>query len=226
MVTDALSLDKVEELYPLPDSFIKLSLLTLAQSAQLRQTELTQDKRGDDAMAIDNALYLVLKKYIPQVSVSEDKSAYVSELLSAVSRAKFEFSQVCYDNTFADEVLSSFRLLLVAEMASLAPTDTSTSTCNTPQSVGKISRSAKLKGYLKIALCDPLAAFFFYLLPCIWFSLYVQSASFIAIPAYALAYFVHVFLMTNDPHDNKGIELIVLGLIQLMLFIGMIVLVV
>lgn len=212
-MTDSITLIELEKEYPLPDSFLKSSLLALLETAKLQQAELARGKRADDAMAIDNALYLVLKKYIPRVRVTEDKAEYLNSLLSAVRSAKYEFSQVCYDNTYADNVMSSFRLLLVTELASVTPVVIKPSTKTTHQTNSE-SFTDTLIASAKALLCEPLTAFFFYLIPCVLFCILVQSASYVAIPAYTISYFVHVYLMTNDPQDKKGIELIVLGCIQ------------
>lgn len=123
----SISIAKIMEEYPLPDSEYTAELWALALSARERQESLEKEKNFDDAMAINNALYLILQKYIPKIKTSENPKDYLKELLGAVSSAKYEYSQVCHDSDWASDVMQSFKGYLFAEYCGIKdPVDADT----------------------------------------------------------------------------------------------------
>ena len=100
---------QLESEYPLPASPFKSELLELAFVTQQQAQELQQHQFPDEAMAVNNMLYLIMDKYFSKVPANEDSEQYLIQLITALKSAKHEFSQVCYASEVADQVLQSFR---------------------------------------------------------------------------------------------------------------------
>lgn len=101
--------------YPIPETEYSDRLWQLALAARIKQQGLERDNLPEQAMAINNALYLILVKYIPKVEVTADKQAYLEGLFSAVKSAKYEFSQVCYASMEASDVIQTFYGYIMGE---------------------------------------------------------------------------------------------------------------
>jgi hypothetical protein len=113
-----LALEEISKEYPLADSKFKTNLLAIA--FRYKEQEKAERHHGDidKAMSIQNALYLVLKKYIGTLEVTDDHD-YLNHIIKSVKNAQHEFSQVCYASPAADAVFKSYLMLAVLELASL-----------------------------------------------------------------------------------------------------------
>lgn len=239
---DSITIETIVADYPLPDSDFREDLWALAYQARQKQADLEKKRLGDDAMAINNALYLVVSKYIPNEKVTEDKKAYLSQLVSAVKSAKYEFSEVCYYNDYASNVMQSFSNYLMGELLSLSNSnaekhtaseadsetdvktniavDTEESLEQKPDNDSSLNVDEMLRSptrtilsWIKVSLTSAPIAFLYYLLPVIYFGSERPFKLWFIVPPYVMAYGLHVYLMSNDPKDAKGIELCILVLI-------------
>ena len=112
-----LTLDSVIKAYPLPETVFSQDLWKLALSARHQQTQLEREGNADEGMAINNALYLLLSKYIPKAEISSDPTVYLKNLLSAIKQARYEFSEVCYASDYASDVFQAFYAFVLSELA-------------------------------------------------------------------------------------------------------------
>ena len=224
-----LTLDSVIKAYPLPATPFSLDLWKLALSARHKQTQLEREGNADEGMAINNALYLLLSKYIPKAEISSDSTVYLKNLLSAIKQARYEFSEVCYASDYASDVFQAFYAFVLSELArvensiqapakTLEPSPPSNATSTDDGQDNKHSpesRSGWLIKLLRKALVSPLVSYVFYLLPAGYFFIQIPHLIRYVATAYFIAYCIHVFLMANDPDDKKGIELCIISAIFL-----------
>ena len=224
-----LTLDSVIKAYPLPETGFSQDLWQLALSARHQQTLLEREGNADEGMAINNALYLLLSKYIPKAEISSDSTVYLKNLLSAIKQARYEFSEVCYASDYASDVFQAFYAFVLSELArvensiqapakTLEPSPPSNATSTDDGQDNKHSpesRSGRLIKLLRKALVSPLVTYLFYLLPAGYFFIQIPYLIRYVATAYFIAYCIHVFLMANDPDDKKGIELCIISAIFL-----------
>lgn len=224
-----LTLDSVIKAYPLPATPFSQDLWKLALSARHKQTQLEREGNADEGMAINNALYLLLSKYIPKAEISSDSTVYLKNLLSAIKQARYEFSEVCYASDYASDVFQAFYAFVLSELARVensiqAPAKTlepplpphASSTYDAQDNKhSPESRSGWLIKLLRKALVSPLVSYVFYLLPAGYFFIQIPHLIRYVATAYFIAYCIHVFLMANDPDDKKGIELCIISAIFL-----------
>lgn len=224
-----LTLDSVIKAYPLPETAFSQDLWKLALSARHQQTLLEREGNADEGMAINNALYLLLSKYIPKAEISSDSTVYLKNLLSAIKQARYEFSEVCYASDYASDVFQAFYAFVLSELArvensvqasakTLEPSPPSNATSTDDGQDNKHSpesRSAWLIKLVRKALVSPLVSYIFYLLPAGYFFIQIPHLIRYVATAYFIAYCIHVFLMANDPDDKKGIELCIISAIFL-----------
>ena len=220
-----LTLDSVIKAYPLPETVFSQDLWKLALSARHKQTQLEREGNADEGMAINNALYLLLSKYIPKAEISSDSTVYLKNLLSAIKQARYEFSEVCYASDYASDVFQAFYTFVLSELAqvensiqapakTLEPSPLSNATSTDDGQDNKHSpesRSGWLIKLLRKALVSPLVSYLFYLLPVGYFFIQIPHLIRYVATAYFIAYCIHVFLMANDPDDKKGIELVIIA---------------
>jgi acetylornithine/succinyldiaminopimelate/putrescine aminotransferase len=67
--------------------------------------------RADDAQAIENALYFA-EKYMSKRVCKNSKRSYIAGLIKDIDKAKYEFSETCYDNDYASDVFQQLKLHL------------------------------------------------------------------------------------------------------------------
>lgn len=221
-----LTLDSVIKAYPLPETVFSQDLWKLALSARHQQSLLEREGNSEEGMAINNALYLLLSKYIPKAEISSDSTIYLKNLLSAIKQARYEFSEVCYASDHASDVFHAFNALVISELASKennikAPAKTleqvTRGEAMNTNDVADYSGSSSDRLYGRLfklvrkALVSPLVSYLFYLLPAGYFFIEIPHLIRYVATAYFIAYCIHVFLMANDPDDKKGIELIIIG---------------
>ena len=224
-----LTLDSVIKAYPLPETVFSQDFWKLALSARHQQTQLEREGNADEGMAINNAMYLLLSKYIPKAEISSDSTVYLKNLLSAIKQARYEFSEVCYASDYASDVFQAFYAFVLSELArvensiqapakTLEPSPPSNATSTDDGQDNKHSpesRSGWLIKLLRKALVSPLVSYIFYLLPAGYFFIQIPHLIRYVATAYFIAYCIHVFLMANDPDDKKGIELCIISAIFL-----------
>ena len=224
-----ITLDSVIKAYPLPETAFSQDFWKLALSARHQQSLLEREGNADEGMAINNALYLLLSKYIPKAEISSDSTVYLKNLLSAIKQARYEFSEVCYASDYASDVFQAFYAFVLSELArvensiqapakTLEPSPPSNATSTDDGQDNKHSpesRSGRLIKLLRKALVSPLVTYLFYLLPAGYFFIQIPHLIRYVATAYFIAYCIHVFLMANDPDDKKGIELCIISAIFL-----------
>ena len=224
-----LTLDSVIKAYPLPETVFSQDLWKLALSARHQQTQLEREGNADEGMAINNALYLLLSKYIPKADVSSVTTVYLRNVLSAIKQARYEFSEVCYASDYASDVFQAFYAFVLSELAQVenkiqapaktlepSPLSDASSTYDAQDNKRSTeSRSAWLIKLLRKALVSPLVSYIFYLLPAGYFFIQIPHLIRYVATTYFIAYCIHVFLMANDPDDKKGIELCIISAIFL-----------
>ena len=220
-----LTLDSVIKAYPLPETAFSQDFWKLALSARHQQSLLEREGNADEGMAINNALYLLLSKYIPKAEISSDSTVYLKNLLSAIKQARYEFSEVCYASDYASDVFQAFYAFVLSELARVensiqAPAKTlepplpphASSTYDAQDNKhSPESRSGWLITLFRKALVSPLVSYVFYLLPAGYFFIQIPHLIRYVATAYFIAYCIHVFLMANDPDDKKGIELVIIA---------------
>ena len=92
--------------YSLPESPLKNDL----ESCIFSLYDTAQQSSSDDTKrAIEDGLYLAVKKRMTQREYTGDNTAYITGLLSDVSGAKYEFSQVAYDNMTTADVFFTLK---------------------------------------------------------------------------------------------------------------------
>lgn len=224
-----ITLDSVIKAYPLPETAFSQDLWKLALSARHQQTQLEREGNADEGMAINNALYLLLSKYIPKAEISSDSAVYLRNVLFAIKQARYEFSEVCYASDYASDVFQAFHAFVLSELAqvensiqapakTLEPSPPSNATSTDDGQDNKRSpesRSGWLIKLVRKALVSPLVSYIFYLLPAGYFFIQIPHLIRYVATAYFIAYCIHVFLMANDPDDKKGIELCIISAIFL-----------
>ena len=224
-----ITLDSVIKAYPLPETAFSQDFWKLALSARHQQSLLEREGNADEGMAINNALYLLLSKYIPKAEISSDSTVYLKNLLSAIKQARYEFSEVCYASDYASDVFQAFYAFVLSELArvensiqapakTLEPSPPSNAKSTDDGQDNKHSpesRSGRLIKLLRKALVSPLVTYLFYLLPAGYFFIQIPYLIRYVATAYFIAYCIHVFLMANDPDDKKGIELCIISAIFL-----------
>ena len=224
-----LTLDSVIKAYPLPETVFSQDLWKLALSARHKQNQLEQEGNADEGMAINNALYLLLSKYIPKAEISSDSTVYLKNLLSAIKQARYEFSEVCYASDYTSDVFQAFYAFVLSELARVEnsvqapaktlepspPCDATSTDDGQDNKLSPESRSAWLIKLVRKALVSPLVSYVFYLLPAGYFFIQIPHLIRYVATAYFIAYCIHVFLMANDPDDKKGIELCITSAIFL-----------
>lgn len=223
-----LTLDSVIEEYPLPETVFSKDLWKLALRARHQQTLLEREGNSEEGMAINNALYLLLSKYIPKAEISSDPTIYLKNLRSAIRQARYEFSEVCYASEHASDVFQAFNALVMSEIVfnennaedqsqslELAMNTQASNSKNVEENsgIGPGRLSDWFIKRLRKALVSPLVSYVFYLLPAGYFFIEIPQLIRYVATAYFIAYCIHVFLMANDPDDKKGIELIIIGVI-------------
>lgn len=220
-----ITLDSVIKAYPLPETAFSQDFWKLALSARHQQSLLEREGNADEGMAINNALYLLLSKYIPKAEISSDSTVYLKNLLSAIKQARYEFSEVCYASDYASDVFQAFYAFVLSELArvensiqapakTLEPSPPSNAKSTDDGQDNKHSpesRSAWLIKLLRKALVSPLVSYVFYLLPAGYFFIQIPHLIRYVATSYFIAYCIHVFLMANDPDDKKGIELVIIA---------------
>ena len=92
----------------IPESPYQESLIDLVQKIEKKALLLNEDDSG----AIKNALYFSVEKRVSVCFYDGDDVAYLEQLLLALSSAKNEFDQVCYENSKASDVFFKFEVLL------------------------------------------------------------------------------------------------------------------
>lgn len=220
-----LTLDSVIKAYPLPETVFSQDFWKLALSARHQQTQLEREGNADEGMAINNALYLLLSKYIPKAEISSDSAVYLRNVLSAIKQARYEFSEVCYASDYASDVFQAFYAFVLSELAqvensvqasakTLEPSPLSNATSTDDGQDNKYSPESRSGWPIKLlrkALVSPLVSYIFYLLPAGYFFIQIPHLIRYVATAYFIAYCIHVFLMANDPDDKKGIELVIIA---------------
>lgn len=97
--------------YLLPNSPFKNRLDEVITSLH---HEMKQQADFDDARAMENALYYVVKKRMQKTDFMPDQELdYLESLLSDIRQAEIEFDQVCYANANAEEVFDELNQTLV-----------------------------------------------------------------------------------------------------------------
>ena len=238
-----ITIDLIRKEYPLPESDYRGELWSLALKARRKQYQYELENNSDDAMAINNALWLIMIKYLPNVAVTDDQKEYAHQLFSAVKSAKSEFSQVCHLNFRASDVIQSFYGYLMGEyfFFDYVPPESKVKEEVMDSKIGKIKRIEKpeldsnhrndgnescfndaianwfSQSWFKKSLTSPFFTLFFYACPALYFAYVSSSYLLLIFPLYCFAYAIHVYLMANDPKSKKDIELTVVGFIYIAL---------
>ncbi len=96
--------------YPLPETSITAELVSALKRMHYEAHSL---KNEDDSSGMGNAMYFVAEKRMSVRPYNGDDKTYLLGLLSDLSEGKREFSQVCYDNDYANDVFRRLRLVLM-----------------------------------------------------------------------------------------------------------------
>lgn len=100
----------ISEQFPLANSPYKEILLKHIE----QELENTESLTDDDKMAVNNMLYYIVQKRMCKREYDEkDSETYINGLLSDISEAKEEFSQVCYVNNYAQDIASSLKYRVI-----------------------------------------------------------------------------------------------------------------